>query len=73
MALEHFLRAKKIFESLSQIGSSSNRELFTTRLTELQPMLRYCEYNLKRSEGKNAETLLSMISSSGTTRVFCSL
>ena len=73
MALEHFLRAKKIFESLSQIGSSSNRELFTNRLTELQPMLRYCEYNLKRSEGRNAETLLSMISSSGAIRVFCSL
>ena len=32
---------------------------------ELQPMLRYCEYNLKRSEGKNADNLLSMIASSG--------
>lgn len=59
------MRAKKIFESLTQIGSSSNRELFTARLTELQPMLRYCEYNLKRSEGKNADNLLSMIASSG--------
>lgn len=28
-------------------------------------MLRYCEYNLKRSEGKNADNLLSMIASSG--------
>lgn len=61
------MRAKKIFESLTQIGSSSNRELFTARLTELQPMLRYCEYNLKRSEGKNADNLLSMIASSGLT------
>lgn len=59
------MRAKMIFESLTQIGSSSNRELFTARLMELQPMLRYCEYNLKRSEGKNADNLLSMIASSG--------
>ena len=59
------MRAKMIFESLTQIGSSSNRDLFTARLTELQPMLRYCEYNLKRSEGKNADNLLSMVASSG--------
>ena len=28
------MRAKKIFESLTQIGSSSNRELFTARRPE---------------------------------------
>ena len=67
------MRAKKIFESLTQLGSSSNRELFTARLTELQPMLRYCEYNLKRSEGKNADNLLSMIASSGLTHPSLSL
>ena len=36
-------------------------------------MLRYCEYNLKRSEGKNADNLLSMIASSGLTHPLLSL
>lgn len=63
--MEMFLRTQKIFESLSQMGSSSNRDLFTSRLSELAPILRYCEYNLKKHEGKNADALLNMMTSSG--------
>lgn len=63
--MEMFLRTKKVFDSLSQIGSSSNRELFNTRLSELAPILRYCEYNLKKQEGRNADTLINMMNSSG--------
>lgn len=65
--MEMFLRTQKIFESLSQMGSSSNRDLFTSRLSELSPILRYCEYNLKKHEGKNAETLLNLMTASGET------
>ena len=60
-----FLRTQKIFDSLSHIGSSANRDLFSGRLSELAPILRYCEYNLKKQEGKNADALLRMITSSG--------
>ena len=63
--MEMFLCTQKIFESLSQMGSSSNRDLFTSRLSELAPILRYCEYNLKKHEGKNADALLNMMTSSG--------
>ena len=65
--MEMFLRTQKIFESLSQMGSSSNRDLFMSRLSELSPILRYCEYNLKKHEGKNAETLLNLMAASGGT------
>ena len=63
--MEHYLRTKLILESLSQIGSSSSRDLYLSRLSELQPIIRYCEYHIKRSEGRNADQLLSMMNSSG--------
>ena len=67
--MEQFLRVKKVFESLSQLGSSSHRDLFNTRLTQLSPILRYCEYNLKRAEGENAAALLDLLSSADNSQL----
>ena len=67
--MELFLRVKKVFESLSQLGSSSQRALFSTRLSQLSPVLRYCEYNLKRAEGENASSLLDLLSSADNSQL----
>ncbi|OWZ05241.1 Signal recognition particle, partial [Phytophthora megakarya] len=45
-ALEKFNTARRIYADLSQVGTSSQKELFSRSADELQPFIRFCEHRL---------------------------
>jgi signal recognition particle subunit SRP68 len=48
LALQHFTRAKTIYERLAVGGGSAEQEaLCHARLDEIEPSIRYCLYNIQ--------------------------
>ncbi|KAI9917726.1 hypothetical protein PsorP6_012356 [Peronosclerospora sorghi] len=54
-ALEKFGTARRIYADLSQVGTSSQKELFLRSAGELQPFIRFCEHRLAL-QGRSAST-----------------
>lgn len=46
VALDKFDTARRIYADLSQVGTSSQKELFSRSANELQPFIRFCEHRL---------------------------
>lgn len=61
-ALESYLLTRSVLDSLCNVGTTASRELFTSKVNELLPFIRYCEYNLKRTHGLTASDVLSAVS-----------
>ncbi|CAH0475639.1 unnamed protein product [Peronospora belbahrii] len=55
VALEKFGTARRIYADLSQVGTSSQKELFSRSADELQPFIRFCEHRLAL-HGRKAST-----------------
>ncbi|CAI5706628.1 unnamed protein product [Peronospora effusa] len=55
VALEKFKTARRIYADLSQVGTSSQKELFSRSADELQPFIRFCEHRLTL-RGRTAST-----------------
>ncbi|CAI5743743.1 unnamed protein product [Peronospora destructor] len=55
LALEKFKTARRIYADLSQVGTSSQKELFSRSADELQPFIRFCEHRLAL-RGRTAST-----------------
>lgn len=65
-ALDKFSTARRIYSDLSQVGSPSQRELFTTYGDELQPFIRFCEHRLALQGRRQGDAVSSLdLSSSG--------
>lgn len=68
-ALDKFATAKRIYSDLSQVGTPSQRELFSTFADELQPFVRFCEHRLAlqgQLKGRSEDADVSLdLSSSG--------
>ncbi|RLN72884.1 hypothetical protein BBJ28_00020683 [Nothophytophthora sp. Chile5] len=65
-ALDQFATARRIYADLSQVGTSSQKELFSRGADELQPFIRFCEHRLAlhgRSAGSAEASSLEMQSS----------
>lgn len=55
-ALGKFLRTRTVYEQLSKLkGDMEQQALCRERVEELEPSIRYCEYNLKRA-GKSGDS-----------------
>mmetsp|Transcript_20440 Transcript_20440/g.20558 ORF Transcript_20440/g.20558 Transcript_20440/m.20558 type:complete len:648 (-) Transcript_20440:69-2012(-) len=48
-AVAAFSKAKSIYEELSKLGSLDQQDLFTKRVTDMEPSLRFCRYNVSGS------------------------
>ncbi|KAK1929138.1 Signal recognition particle subunit SRP68 [Phytophthora citrophthora] len=55
-ALEKFGTARRIYADLSQVGTSSQKELFSRSADELQPFIRFCEHRLAL-QGRSASSV----------------
>lgn len=49
-ALESFTRAKTIYDHLSKVGDAETQETFKQRVQEIEPTIRFCNYNLSQGE-----------------------
>ena len=66
-ALVGFTRAKQIYAKLAQAGSiAADIDLFSARVGEIEPSVRYCSYNLSRDEGVDADEILAGLRAGGT-------
>ncbi|KAG2522513.1 hypothetical protein BBO99_00004828 [Phytophthora kernoviae] len=54
-ALDKFNTARRIYSDLSQVGTSSQKELFSRCAEELQPFIRFCEHRLAL-QGRSASS-----------------
>ncbi|CAM9718365.1 unnamed protein product [Discosporangium mesarthrocarpum] len=54
-ALERFGAAHRICEELSKVGRIEDQDLFARRVEEMEPILRYCRYNIQSRGGDPAE------------------
>ncbi|CAM9335457.1 unnamed protein product [Choristocarpus tenellus] len=57
-ALEFFSTAHRICEELGKVGHIEDQDLFTHRVEEMEPILRYCRYNIQ-SSGKDGNKVKS--------------
>ncbi|KAL3658051.1 hypothetical protein V7S43_016895 [Phytophthora oleae] len=66
-ALEKFGTARRIYADLSQVGTSSQKELFSRSADELQPFIRFCEHRLalQGRSASSAETSSLELQTSG--------
>eukprot|EP00298_Acanthocystis_sp_HF-20_P010905 c19115_g1_i1.p1 GENE.c19115_g1_i1~~c19115_g1_i1.p1 ORF type:complete len:602 (+),score=179.91 c19115_g1_i1:701-2506(+) len=67
-AMSHFRRAKTIYDTLSRIGTNPNlNKLYVQRVEEIDPVLRFCVYNMSRERGGEIDEkeLLSMEEDTG--------
>ncbi|KAE9025738.1 hypothetical protein PR003_g11609 [Phytophthora rubi] len=66
-ALDKFGTARRIYSDLSQVGTSSQKELFSRSADELQPFIRFCEHRLalQGRAASSAETSSLELQSSG--------
>eukprot|EP00658_Telonema_sp_P-2_P023879 TRINITY_DN19580_c0_g1_i5.p1 TRINITY_DN19580_c0_g1~~TRINITY_DN19580_c0_g1_i5.p1 ORF type:complete len:598 (+),score=159.64 TRINITY_DN19580_c0_g1_i5:202-1995(+) len=53
-AKEAFQRAQSIYKELSKVTSGGAKDLFDRRLEEMQPIIRFCDHELKLSAGGDA-------------------
>lgn len=67
VALEKFNTARRIYADLSQVGTSSQKELFSRCADELQPFIRFCEHRLalQGRSASSAETSSLELQASG--------
>eukprot|EP00903_Cladosiphon_okamuranus_P009501 g9053.t1 len=62
-ALERYSTAHRICQELGKVGRIEDQDLFSRRVEEIEPLLRYCRYNLDTATGDAAaaeEHLLEM-------------
>ena len=52
-ALEHFLRARALYEDLGR-ASPNDQALFRETLSDLEPTILFCKYQIQRRRGKDA-------------------
>ena len=55
LALQHFTRAKTIYERLAAGGSAELEALCHARLDEIEPSIRYCLYNIQLADGGGSD------------------
>jgi len=61
-ALAKFMRTRTVYEQLSQLGDMEQQALCRERVEELEPTLRYCQYNLNQAGGTKVADLMDMSS-----------
>lgn len=49
-ALDSFTRARTIYDNLSKVGDADTQETFKVRVQEIDPTIRFCNYNLSQGE-----------------------
>jgi len=59
-ALEKFVRAKTIYEQLGKKGAYDEEEMYRTKVEEIEPSIRYCNYNLGAHTQEEANALIEM-------------
>ncbi|KAI7837680.1 hypothetical protein COHA_008473 [Chlorella ohadii] len=67
-ALARFLRARKLFEELSKVGSFEQQAVCKQFLDQVEPTIRYCQYQTSRKGGAapDAAALLESIGGGGS-------
>ncbi|PRW56110.1 Signal recognition particle subunit SRP68 isoform A [Chlorella sorokiniana] len=67
-ALARFLRARKLFEELSKVGSFEQQAVCKHFLDQVEPTIRYCQYQTSRKGGAapEAAALLESIGGGGS-------
>lgn len=58
-ALSHFIKARTIFDQLGKVGDSDYQDICRQKVEEIEPSIRYCNYNLGK-KGDDSNKLLEM-------------
>jgi hypothetical protein len=59
-ALERFLRARTIYSELSKVAETEQQEEFKQRVEEIDPAIRYCNFNLGGQSQTDIQKLVTM-------------
>ena len=59
-ALEAFSHAKTIYEKIAPTVDEDTRVLYKQRVDEMTPQIRFCAYNLDKSDASAVEDLIKM-------------
>eukprot|EP00514_Thraustochytrium_sp_LLF1b_P002728 CAMPEP_0184524374 /NCGR_PEP_ID=MMETSP0198_2-20121128/9473_1 /TAXON_ID=1112570 /ORGANISM="Thraustochytrium sp., Strain LLF1b" /LENGTH=642 /DNA_ID=CAMNT_0026915647 /DNA_START=55 /DNA_END=1983 /DNA_ORIENTATION=+ len=63
----NFEKARGVYDQMAQVASPEARDLFLEKVSEIEPSLRYCSYNLARESGPGAsqEEAIKLLKSKG--------
>jgi len=66
-SLEYFLRAKQLYEAIADALGVGHASVFASRLEEIGPSIRFCNYNLQRNQSDKPE-LIQLLGETGAAR-----
>ena len=58
-SLTHFAVARKIYDQLSRVGTMEQQEMFKERVSEIDPSIGYCKFNIGLTSGDGGANAMS--------------